>query len=125
MPKLKYLARAVFGLPTKVTTLDGFPVPESVRGCKAIAVIHDRRLSAGIFELPRKKKKSPVSYRVVTWRTYRQSITRNERRFKAGRAYTEKRVSHRERATTSLHRDELDPMLDLLAKLGERLTRLE
>ena len=122
MPKLKYLVKAVFGLQ-RAKMLDGRPVPQSVNGCKAVALVHDRRLSAGIFELPRKRKKSPPVYRVVTWRTYRQSITKNERRSKAGRAYTQKRVSHRERATTTLHADEIEPVLDLVAKLGDRFAR--
>ncbi len=100
MLKLKYLVKAVCGLRT-AKTLDGRPVPQSVNGWKSVAIVHDRRLSAGIFS-KRRKRKSPDVYRIVVWRTYRDK--------KAGK----------ERATTTLHADEIEPVLDLVAKLGDR-----
>ncbi len=100
--KLTSLAKAVFGLQ-RATTLDGRPVPQSVNGWKSVAIVHDRRLSAGIFS-KRRKRKSPAVYRIVVWRTYRDK--------KAGK----------ERATTTLHADEIEPVLDLVAKLGDRFS---
>ena len=101
--KLTSLAKAVFGLQ-RATTLDGRPVPQSVQKWRPAAVVHDRRLSAGIFS-HRRKKKSPAIYRLVVWRTYR-----------------DKKVG-KERATTTLHADEIEPVLDLVAKLGDRFAR--
>ncbi len=100
MPKLRTLVQAVCGLHT-AKTLDGRPIPRSVNDWKSVAVVHDRRLSAGIFS-KRRKRKSPAVYRIVVWRTYRDK--------KAGK----------ERATTTLHADEIEPVLDLVAKLGDR-----
>lgn len=124
MPKLSKLVKAVLGLPTTTKTLDGRPLPESVRGCKPVAVVHDRRLSAGIFEIPVKGKKSSGIYRIVTWRTYRHSATSKQwRSLPSGRSYMRKQVSHAERATTTLHADEIEPMLDLVNKLGDRFAQ--
>jgi hypothetical protein len=65
--------------------------------------MHDRRLSAGIFELrPHRQSKTTV-YRLAVWRTYQLR-------------------SGTERATTQLHRDELDPALALLAQCGQRMS---
>ncbi len=101
--KLTSLAKAVFGLQ-RATTLDGRPVPQSVNGWKSVAIVHDRRLSAGIFS-KRRKRKSPAVYRIVVWRTYRD------------------KKANKERATTTLHADEIEPVLDLVAKLGDRFSR--
>ena len=94
------LFRAVIGLPNRATTLDGRPLPSSLAGYTPVAVAHDRRLSAGIFEL-RRRKGAPL-YRIVTWRTYAD------------------KQGH-EQATMSLHRDEIDPALRLLEQCGRRL----
>jgi hypothetical protein len=99
MLSLRMLFRAVIGLPIR-TTLDGRPLPSSLAGYTATAVVHDRRLSAGIFEL-RRGKSAPL-YRIVAWRTYAD---------KQGR----------ERATMSLHRDEIDPAIRLVEQCGRRL----
>jgi hypothetical protein len=99
MPSLRMLFRAVIGLPIRAT-LDGRPLPNTVAGYTPVAVVHDRRLSAGIFTLSRRK--SAPLYRLVAWRTY-----------------TDKQGQ--ERATTSLHRDEIDPILRLLDQCGRRL----
>ena len=93
------LFRAVIGLPNR-TTLDGRPLPSSLAGYTPVAVVHDRRLSAGIFEL-RRRKAAPL-YRIVAWRTYAD------------------KQGH-ERATTSLHRDEIDPVLRLVDQCSRRL----
>ena len=81
---------------------DGRILPSSLRGCTPVVIVHDRRLSAGIFEMRRKRKRSNPVYRLVTWKTYRLR-------------------SGTECATTVLHRDEIDPALALLAKCGERM----
>jgi hypothetical protein len=61
-------------------------------------------LSAGIFTKRRRRKWRQTSqrYRIVVWKTYGN-----------GRA--------RERATTLLYRDEIDPALALLVKCGDRV----
>ncbi len=87
--------------------IDGRPVPENLRSCKAVAVVHDRRLSAGIFEMPRKNRREVPRYRVVVWRTYRDGKTK------------------RERASTTLYRDEVDPALRLVAQCGDRFGKGE
>ncbi|MFN0019477.1 MAG: hypothetical protein ACKVP0_14550 [Pirellulaceae bacterium] len=92
--------RSIIGLPAR-RTLDGRPVPPSVAASTPVAVVHDRRLSVGVFSTQRKKGQ-PVQFRVVAWRTYTDR-------------------QKKERATTSLHRDELDPVLHML---GECLRRL-
>ena len=89
MQSLRMLFRAVIGLPTR-TTLDGRPLPSSLASYTPVAIAHDRRLSAGIFEL-RRRKAAPL-YRIVAWRTYAD------------------KQGH-EQATMSLHRDEIDPAL--------------
>lgn len=101
MSKLRTLLRAVIGLPT-VHTLEGRPLPGAADGCKVVAVAHDRRLSAGVFRMPSKAKKAPPRYKIIAWRTYRD-----------GRSH--------ERATTTLFRDEIDPVLRLLQQCGDRL----
>ena len=99
MRKLSSLVRAVFGL-SGPSTLDGRPLPQSVRGWRAVVVVHDRRLSAGIFAL--RRRKSAGLYRIVAWRTYRGK-TGNEQ------------------ATSTLHRDELDPVSRLIQQCAERM----
>jgi len=101
-PRLTYLLKSVCGLPTS-RHIDGKLVPESLRRCKPIVTVHDRRLSAGIFELRRGRKSKNRVYRLVVWRTYRLR-------------------SGTERATTQLYRDEIEPALELLAKCGERMS---
>ena len=99
MLSFRMLFRAVVGLPTRAT-LDGRPLPSTLTSYTPVAVVHDRRLSAGIFEL-RRRRADPL-YRVVAWRTYADR-------------------QGRERATMSLHRDEIDPVLRLLDQAGRRL----
>ena len=100
--RLTYLFKSVCGIRTS-RHHDGRLLPSSLQGCTPVVIMHDRRLSAGIFELRRRKRKSSnPAYRLVAWKTYRLR-------------------SGTERATTVLHRDEIDPALALLAKCGERL----
>ncbi len=101
MPKFGTLLRGVFGLSRRAT-LDGRAFPDSLRGCTPVVVVHDRRLSAGIFALSRKRRKSGKLYRIVAWRTYRD---------KKGT----------ECASTALYRDELDPVLRLIQQCVERM----
>jgi hypothetical protein len=72
---------------------------------KAASISHDRRLSAGIFTVGRKRwhPKKPPIYRIVMWRTYRDR-------------------HGAERVATSLHRDEIDPAVALLVKCADRLS---
>ena len=100
MFKLRHLLRAVIGLPTR-RTLDGRPMPAAVEDAKPVVVIHDRRLSAGIFAMQRRKN-AAIQYRIIAWRTYADR-------------------QGRERATMNLHRDEVDPVLRLLAECAQRL----
>jgi len=67
-----------------------------------VALAHDRRLSAGVFQSRQRSRwrKTPPLYHIVVWRTYR------DRR-------------GQERATTLLHRDEVDPALAILSKCDE------
>ena len=104
MSKLTSLIKAVCGLRTE-RRLDGKLLPAAARDCKPLAVAHDRRLSAGIFAVRAKRSKDSPQYRLIAWRTYR---TR----------------TGKERATTLLYRDEIDPALALLAKCGDRLGSL-
>ncbi len=99
--RLTYLVKSVCGIRTS-RHHDGRLLPSSLKGCTPVVIIHDRRLSAGIFELRRKRKSSSPVYRLVAWKTFRLR-------------------SGTECATTVLHRDEIDPALALLAKCGERL----
>jgi hypothetical protein len=62
-------------------------------------------LSAGIFSVRRRRRKGVRGYRLVVWRTYRAR-------------------SGKERATTILCRDEIDPALAVLQKCGYRLAVL-
>lgn len=103
MSRLTYLFKSVCGLSTQ-RRLDGRLLPASAQGCKPVVIVHDRRLSAGVFEVRRRGRKSKTPlYRVAVWRTYRLR-------------------SGTERATTQLFRDELDPALALLAKCAERMS---
>ena len=105
MQGFRKLVKAVVGLKT-AKTLDGRPTPQSVQTWELAAVVHDRRLSAGIFSR-RRRKKSPAVYRIVVWRTYRD------------------KKAAKERATTTLHADEIEPVLDLVTKLGNRFALSE
>lgn len=102
MPKFTSLVKAVCGVQNK--TLNGKPLPQSVVGWTPTVVAHDRRLSAGIFEKRRSRKAVP-RYRIVVWRTYQD------------------RKARQERATTTLFRDEIDPVIRLLVECAERLSR--
>jgi hypothetical protein len=102
MRKLHQLFRRVLGLKVR-TTCDGRPLPAALEDAVPMVVVHDRRLTAGVFEHPRRKG-APSHYRVVAWRTYAD---------KRGR----------EHATLSLHRDEVDPALRLLAECALKLGR--
>ena len=99
--RFTYLVKSVCGFRTSHRH-DGRLLPSSLKGCAPVVVVHDRRLSAGIFEPRRKRRSSNPVYRLVAWKTYRLR-------------------SGTERATTVLHRDEIDPAIALLAKSGERL----
>ena len=99
--RLTYLVKSVCGIRTSHHH-DGRLLPTSLHGCTPVVIMHDRRLSAGIFEMRRNRKSSSPVYRLVAWKTYRLS-------------------TGTERATTVLHRDEIDPALALLARCGERL----
>ena len=100
MPKFSRLIRGVIGLNRRPKTLNGVPVPESLRGYKAVATASDRFLHVGIFACRRKKT---CVYRIVAWRTYRD------------------RKTGKLRATTTLYRDQIDPLVRLVAQCGERL----
>ena len=91
MLSLRMLFRAVIGLPIR-TTLEGRPLPSSLAGYTATAVVHDRRLSAGIFEL-RGRVGAAVPHR------------------RLASTYADKQGC--EHATMSLHRDEIDPAIRL------------
>lgn len=101
MSTFRTLLKAVVGLKT-AHTLDGHPLPRIVEGCKPVAVAHDRRLSAGIFRVPGNGKRSSSRFKIVAWRTFQDS-------------------GGHERATTTLYRDEIDPILRLLQQCGDRL----
>ena len=103
MSRLTHLIKAVCGIDTQ-SRIDGRPCPSVVKGWTAVAIAHDRRLSAGIFATRQRSRwrKIPPLYHIVVWRTYR------DRR-------------GQERATTLLHRDEVDPALSLLAKCDVRM----
>ena len=93
--------RSIIGLPSR-RTLGGRPVPASVAQCRPVTVIHDRRLSVGVFAVQQRRGKEPL-YRVVAWRTYTDR-------------------QKKEHATTSLHRDEIDPVLRLVEECARRLS---
>jgi hypothetical protein len=93
--------RMIIGLPTRQRTLDGRPMPQLSKGFSPVAVVHDRRLSVGVSSTTRKGRHAP-QFRIVAWRTYT--------------GYDKK-----ERASVSLHRDELDPVLHLLEDCLRRL----
>lgn len=100
MTKLRSLFRAVVGLSAP-RTLDSRPLPSSAIGLQPVAVVHDRRLSAGVFAVPRKKSKTPL-YRLIVWRTYRDA-------------------KGKESATVNLFRDEVDPAFRLMQQAVERI----
>jgi hypothetical protein len=102
MPKLSFLLKRVCGIPT-ARHHNGKLLPQSVHGCLPVVVMHDRRLSAGIFEVRSYRQSKAKVYRLAVWRTYQLR-------------------SGTERATMQLHRDELDPALALLAKCGDRMS---
>jgi len=104
MSKLPRLFKAVCGLDSALR-FDGRLCPSAVKGWMPVAISHDRRLSAGIFTTRRRRRRRPSSsqrYRIVVWRTYRDR-------------------GGRERATTLLYRDEIDPALSLISKCGDRM----
>jgi hypothetical protein len=96
--------RSIIGLPTR-RILDGRPVPSSVAQCTPVIVVHDRRLSVGVFSTRRRRGRAP-QYRIVSWRTYTDR-------------------QKKERASTSLHRDEIDPVLRMLEECVRRLSTAE
>lgn len=100
MSKLSTLFRAVIGLPLS-TTVNGRALPRSLHGATPVVVVHDRRLSVGLFASG-KSHKGVRQYKFVAWRTYTD---------KAGK----------EQASLSLHRDEIDPVLRLVRQCEERL----
>ncbi len=100
MFRFRHLLRAVIGLSTRPTP-DGRALPAAVEGAKPVVVVHDRRLSAGIFATQRRKN-AAIHYRIVAWRTYAD-------------------LQGNERATTNLHRDEVDPVLRILSECAQRL----
>jgi hypothetical protein len=103
MPRFTDLLRGVCGFD-KPPNLEGRACPRSLKGWKAVALAHDRRLSAGVFmrKPPLGRRKNAGLFRIVVWRTYRDP-------------------RGKERATTFLHRDEVDPALALLAKCDDRM----
>lgn len=80
----------------------GRPIPPSVRNSEALAVKHDRRISAGIFSDAPKKKGKDRSYRLVVWKSYQN---------KTGQWQT----------STSFFPDEIDPALRLLNECRQAL----
>ena len=94
------VVRAVIGLPIK-SSLDGRPLPSMLGGCQPVVVVHDRRLSVGIF-MPRRQRNKAPQYRVVAWRTFADR-------------------QGKERASVNLHRDELDPVLSMMQECYRRL----
>jgi phospholipid N-methyltransferase len=70
-------------------------------------MIREQHPDASVTAIEQNQTQSAPLYRVVVWRTYQD------------------RKAKKERATTVLHRDELDPVLRLVAQCGERLDRGE
>jgi len=103
MPRFSDLLSGVCGFEKK-PALEGRACPRSLKGWKPVAVAHDRRLSAGVFmrKRPSSRAKNSALFRIVVWRTYRDP-------------------RGKERASTFLHRDEVDPALALLAKCDDRM----
>jgi hypothetical protein len=103
MPRFTDLLSGICGFDTQ-PALEGRACPRSLKGWKAVAVAHDRRLSAGVFVRKRRfsRGKNSGLFRIVVWRTYRDP-------------------RGKERASTFLHRDEVDPALALLAKCDDRM----
>jgi len=100
MSKFSTLLRAVIGLPLS-TTVNGRAVPRSLHGATPVSVVHDRRLSVGLFVIRRGRKGASL-YKLVAWRTY-----------------TDK--TGKEQASLSLYRDEIDPVLRLVQQCEQRL----
>ena len=99
---LPNLFKRVCGLPVS-RCVDGRPIPKSMRRSKPIAVLHDHRLSAGVFEQKSRMRGSKPKYRLVVWKTF-------------------KLRDGTEIATTSLYRDEIETAVTLLNKCNERMS---
>lgn len=89
------LLRLVIGLKPKSAFVFGRPVPPSLRKATALIVKHDRRLSAGIFTEPPRKKGGDTVYRLAMWKSYQTPLGRWV-------------------VSTSFFPDEIDPALRLL-----------
>lgn len=89
------LLRLVIGIRPKSTFILGRPVPASMRKAKPLVVRHDRRLSAGIFSEPPRRKGSDSVYRLAVWKSYQTPLGRWV-------------------VSTSFFPDEIDPALRLL-----------
>lgn len=102
--QISYLLKRVCGLdPTR--KLDGRLIPDSLRHYKPVVVMHDRRISAGIFSPARRRRKSVPKFRVVAWRTYQ--------------------IRGVEKTSMTLHRDELETAVSLMNRCSERLSIYE
>src|SRR5207244_2849253 len=100
--KLVPFLRAIIGLSSKTPLFLGRPVPPGMHSWQALAVVHDRRLSAGIFTKPAKSKTAGCVYCLVTWKSFQD---------KAGRWHV----------STALFPDEIDPALMLLQECRRRM----
>ena len=87
--------RLLIGLKPKSTFVLGRPVPPSLRRSTPLIVRHDRRISAGIFTQPPKKKGGDTVYRLAVWKSYQTKLGRWV-------------------VSTSFFPDEIDPALRLL-----------
>ena len=96
------LLKRVCGLST-TRRVDGKPLPKSLQYGKPIVVMHNHRLSAGVFELRARSRGAKPRYRIAVWKTFTLR-------------------SGTEIATTSLYRDEIESAVGLLSKCSERLS---
>jgi hypothetical protein len=96
------LLRLVIGLkPTSAFVL-GRPIPPGLRRATPIVVKHDRRISAGIFTEPPRKKGGDRIFRLSVWKSYQT---------KRGEWVV----------STSFFPDEIDPALRLLSECRQAL----
>lgn len=93
---------SIIGLSTKPTFVLGRPLPPGLKGYTAESVVHDRRLSAGIFSQTSRAKSKAKLYRLVVWKAYQEP-------------------GGRWRVSTSLFADEIDPALGLTLEARRRL----
>lgn len=102
MPRFLPFLRAIVGLSPKSHLLLGRPVPHHLLRWQVVTMVHDRRLSAGIFMQPSRSKTAGQQYCLATWKSYQDKTARWH-------------------VTTSLFPDEIDPSLMLLQECRRRM----